>query len=189
MHGLKLFLKKERLSPLLFDILSESKSNNEKKLLLLLDNKGTNSCIKIPDAKNNRTFGLLNTDDDYPNGRAEYQMQKCRILTIYNNNNNNNNRYYDSENNADNNSNNNNHDSSLHDFYNSNTLIGSKLYTTTEYNTNDNNNQKSLSNIHDIAISYKNQNQKTTMVLICTVTTTTLKLIQKTAMITIRIPM
>ena len=94
---LKIFLKKVSLSQLLFDRLS-TESNNETKLLLL-DDDGTNSCIKNPDANDNRTFGLV-SDDDYPNIKWEYQTRKCRNLydknnnyynnTIYNNNNNHN---------------------------------------------------------------------------------------------------
>ena len=107
MFCLKIFLKKVSLSQLLFER-SESK-NNKKKLLLLVNDEGTNR-IKTPSATNNRTFGLVNNiDDDYPNGRVEYQTRKCKTITIYNNNNNNNNSYYNSENNVDNNFKGNNH--------------------------------------------------------------------------------
>ena len=86
---LKLFPEKESLLQLLFGRLSESKYEREK--LLLFDNHGKDSCIKTPDTTDNRAFGLVNINNDYPNGRAEYQTQKCRTLIIYNNNNNNNN--------------------------------------------------------------------------------------------------
>ena len=66
---LKLFLRNGSLSQLLFRRLFESK--NERKKLLLFDNDGNGNCIKTPDA-NNRTFGLLNTDNDYPDGRVKY---------------------------------------------------------------------------------------------------------------------
>ena len=52
---------------LLFNRLS-IKSNNATKLLVLLDDDGTNSCIKHPDA-------------------TQYPTWKCRALTIYNNSN------------------------------------------------------------------------------------------------------
>jgi len=71
-----------------FDRITGS-NNNEKKLLLLVDDDGTNSRVETPDATDNRTLGLINTDNDYLDGRAECQTQKCRTLTIYNNNNNN----------------------------------------------------------------------------------------------------
>ena len=87
MLRLKLFLKKVSFSQLLFDRLL-GRNIKEKKLLLLVDDDGTNS-TKTPAATDNRTFGLVNnTDDDYPDDSAE-----CRTLTIYNDNNNNNNIY------------------------------------------------------------------------------------------------
>ena len=56
----KLFLKKVSLLQLFFDRYTESK-NDKKKLLLVHDDDGTNSCINTPDATDNRTFGLVNT--------------------------------------------------------------------------------------------------------------------------------
>ena len=82
----------------------------------MVDNDGNNNNrIKIPDATDNGTFGLVNTDNDYPDSRVECQTPKCRTLTIYNNNNKNKNSNHNSKNNVDNNSNSNDHDSSLHD--------------------------------------------------------------------------
>ena len=117
MRRLKLFPKKGSLLQLLFRYI-ESENNKKKKLLLLLDDDGANSCIKNPDANDNRTFGLV-SDDDYPNIKWEYQTRKCRIFNDTNNNNNyynfKNNNKYNSKNNIDNNLNNNDHNSSLHD--------------------------------------------------------------------------
>merc|ERR1712238_274436 len=128
-----------------FGVIFEREKNKKKKLLLL-DDDG-DSCIKNPDANDNRTFGLV-SDDDYPNSRL---TGKCTILTIYYNNNNN----HNSENNVDNNSNDNDHDYSMYqsrhpvtyqvmhpatyqDHYNSSVLTGSKpYYTATERNAND----------------------------------------------------
>ena len=104
------------LSQLLFDRLSTTESNKETKLLLLLDDDGTSSCIKDPDA-------------------TESLTQKCSTLTIYNNNKTNT-RYSDSEISVDNNSNDNDHDYSLQDYYDSSVLIGSKPYIATNRNTN-----------------------------------------------------
>ena len=98
LRRLKLFPKKGSLSQLLFRYI-ESKNNKKKKLLLLLDDDGANSCIKNPNANDNKPFGLV-SDNDYPNIKWEYQTRKCRIFynknnnyynnTIYNKNNNNN---------------------------------------------------------------------------------------------------
>ena len=129
MRRLKLFLKKMSLSQLLFGRLSESKSNKKKKLLLF-DDDGTNSRIKTPDA-DNRTFGLVNTDDDYP-ARAEFRA-KCRTLIIYYNNKNN--SYLNSENNVANNFKGNDYHPSQADYNSAPT--GSKPDTATKRNAKD----------------------------------------------------
>ena len=101
MRCLKLFLKKgvSRSS-----LLTNLKVKTKRKLLLVDDGGNNEGCFKTHDATDNRTFGLVNTNDDYSNGRTEYQTQKCRTLTIFNNNNNNNNNgYYNSKNNVNNN--------------------------------------------------------------------------------------
>ena len=104
MRRLKLFLKKVSLLQLFFEK-SDSKNNKKKKLLLVHDDDGTNNrIITTPDATNNKPFGLVNIDNDYPDGRVECQTRKCRTLIIYNNKNN---RNHNSKNNVDNISNNN----------------------------------------------------------------------------------
>ena len=101
--------------------------------------------ISIPsDATDNRTYGLVNTKDDYPDGSAECRAE-CRTLAIYNNNNNNN-SYYNSKNNVHNISNDNDYDPSLENYHNSaptrsksNTIIEGNTKNE-DYVNNDNNN-------------------------------------------------
>ena len=114
------------LSQLLFDRESTAESSNGTKLLLL-DDDGTNSRIKNPDA-------------------TECPTRKCSTLTIYNNINTNT-RYSDSQNNVDNNSNDNDHDFPLQDYYKSSVLTRS-TYSATK--------RKELGFSHDISINNSN---------------------------------
>ena len=83
----------------------------------------------------NRTFVLVNSDDDYPDGRVE-----CRTLTTYNNNNKNSN--INSENNDDNNFKGNNHHllNSRADYNSALTGSKPKFDTVTERNAKNDNN-------------------------------------------------
>ena len=50
----------------------------------MVDNDGNNNNrIKIPDATDNGTFGLVNTDNDYPDSRVECQTPKCRYRFLW----------------------------------------------------------------------------------------------------------
>ena len=112
----------------------------------MLDDDGTNSCIKNPDANDNRTFGLV-SNDDYPNSWCP--TRKCTILTIYYNNNNN----HNSKNNVDTNFKGNDHSPFQVDYNSALTPTGSKLTTATERNAKDDNNKGSSCGCHDVAIN------------------------------------
>ena len=134
-YRLKLFLNKTSLSQLVLDILFDDHdycdSNN-------------NSCTKTP-VTDNRTIGLVITDNDYHSDGSE-----CRTLTIFYNNNNNKNN---SENNADNNFNSNNNNNpcadaddginhNINNDNNTNNTTGSKADAATERLTIYKNNNK-----------------------------------------------
>ena len=104
---------------------------------------------------------------------------RCQPLTVYYNNNNN------SENKVDNNFKGNGHHLRIQVDYN-NALTINKPYTATKCNANDDNNKGRLSYSHDIAVNYNNENPKSMLIIIPTAKSTTIVLLLKTTMITIR---
>ena len=94
-----------------------------------VDNNST-SCIKTPDA-DNKTFGLVNTNNDYPDARAECNAE-CQTLKIYYNNKNN--SYLNSENNVDNNFESNDHHFLLNFRADYNSALTGSTYSSTKRN-------------------------------------------------------